>query len=79
MKRTIITVITLIACVALRTAVWPQNTEVEDLPAEMVKADATGEIEPRSDEKPHILLLSADMLLLPKLGLSQKANHRNRR
>lgn len=52
MKKRIIVEITAIACVALCAAVWPRSAEVEDLPAEQVKAAITAEIEARSEEPP---------------------------
>lgn len=52
--------IAIIARVALCAAVWPQSTEVEDLPTEPVKTAVPAEIEARTEETPHILI-SADM------------------
>mgnify|MGYP000861922626 FL=1 len=52
--------ITVIACVALCSAVWPRIAEVGDLPVGQVKTAVTAKIEARSEEKPHILI-SADI------------------
>ena len=60
MKKQIISGIAIIAYVALYAAVWPRNTEVEDLPATPVKTAVTAEIEARSEEMPQILI-SADI------------------
>lgn len=59
MKKQIIAGITVIACVALCTAVWPRSVEVEELPAVPVKAAVSADIEARSVETPTILF-SAD-------------------
>ncbi len=59
MKKQIIAGIVITACVALCTAVWPRSTEVEDLPAEPVKAAVNAEIEARLEEKLPIFI-SAD-------------------
>lgn len=56
MKKPIIAGIAVIACVALCAAVWPQNAEVEDLPAEPVKNTVNAEIEARSEGAPHIFI-----------------------
>ena len=56
MKKQIIAVIALTACVALCAAVWPRSTEVEESPAEPVKAAVTAEIEAQSNKTPQILL-----------------------
>lgn len=60
MKKPIITVIGLIACVALCAVVWQSSAEVEELSAEPVKAAVSAEIAARSDETPHIFI-SADV------------------
>lgn len=56
MKKQIITGIGIIACVALCAVVLPRSGEVEDLPAEPVKAAVSAEIEARSEESPHIFI-----------------------
>lgn len=59
MRKQIIAVISIIACVALCAAVWPRSTEVGDLPAEPVKTSVNAEIEAHSEAMLQILL-SAD-------------------
>ena len=56
MKKQIIVGIGIIACVALCAVVWQWNAEVEDLPAEPVKAAVSAEIEVRPEETPHIFI-----------------------
>ncbi len=56
MKKQIIAVITVAACVALCASVWPRSAEVESLPAEPVKTAVNAEIEARSSETPHIFI-----------------------
>ena len=56
MKKQIIAGIAVIAGVALCAAVLPRSAEVEDLPAEPVKAAVSAEIEARSKEMSQILL-----------------------
>jgi hypothetical protein len=56
MKKQIIAVITVAACVALRASVWPRSAEAESLPAEPVKTTVNAEIEARSSETPHIFI-----------------------
>lgn len=56
MKKQIIAGIAVIACVALCAAVLPRSAEVEEFPAEPVKATVSAEIEARSEETPHIFI-----------------------
>lgn len=56
MKKQIIVGIGIIACVALCAVVWQWNAEVEDLPADPVKAAVYAEIEARPEETPHIFI-----------------------
>lgn len=60
MKKQIITVIGIIACVALCAAVLPRSNEVGDLPAEPVKTAIAAEIEARLEETSQIFV-SVDM------------------
>lgn len=60
MKRIIMAGIAVIACVALCAVVWPRGADVEDLPAEPVKAIASAEFEARLEETSHIFI-SEDM------------------
>ncbi len=57
MKKQITFGISIIACVALCAAVWPRSVEVGDLPADLIKAAVSAEIEARSEETPHIFYL----------------------
>lgn len=59
MKKHIITVIAITACVALCAAMWLRNAEAEDLPAEPIKPAVVAEIKARLEKTPEILL-SAD-------------------
>lgn len=59
MKRQVVAGITVIACAALCANLWTRSAEVEDLPAEPIKAATNAEIEPRLEETPRIIL-SAD-------------------
>ncbi len=63
MKKQIIVGIGVIACVALCAAVWPRNSEVEDLTAKPDKTVVNAEIEAQSEETPHIFI-SEDALAL---------------
>lgn len=56
MKKPIIAGIAVIACVALCAAVLPRSAEVEELPAEPLKAAVSTEIEARSEETPHVFI-----------------------
>jgi len=61
MKKRIIVVITVIACVTLCAAVWPQNAKVGIFTRpEPVNNAVSAEIEAQKEEPPHILI-SADM------------------
>ena len=70
MKKLIIVVTGIIACVALCASVWPRNAEVEDLPAEPVKAAVIGEIDDRSEETLQILF-SAGTPASKRKGVSE--------
>lgn len=60
MKKQIIVVIGIIACVALCAAVWPRNAEVEELLAEPVKTAVNAEIEARSEKTPNIFIFKVN-------------------
>lgn len=47
-----------IACVALCAAVWPQNTEVGDLPTEPVKTAVTASVATAHEEPLHIIFFA---------------------
>ncbi len=74
MKKQIITVITVIACVALCVAVWPRSAGVEELPAEPIINAVSAKIEARLEE-PRIFL-SLPIFLLLKQSQSRKANRK---
>lgn len=59
MKKSIIAVITVIACAALCAAVWPRSAEVGSLPTEPVISAVSAEIEARSEETPDIFATEA--------------------